>query len=149
MKKKLLLTVVISVTMLLAGGSAIFFLSCTGEGGETTSEPALYVGGYDTAKIYVIGPEAKDIVTTIDLPVNAKPDWLTLSPDGKKLYCSSDNPLADPIESHVYIIDTETNTYEKSVEVCNSPRGIAFTPDGSIAAVACMVDIALIDATDG
>jgi YVTN family beta-propeller protein len=149
MRRKITILPVIGVSIALFTGVGFFFNSCAGAGGGTSSEPMLYVGGYDTAKIYVIGPEAKDIIKTIDLPVNAKPDWLTLSPDGKKLYCSSDDPLANPVERHVYIIDTETNTYEKAVEVCTSPRGIAFTPDGSIAAVACSVDIALLDATDG
>jgi hypothetical protein len=75
-----------------------------GEGGGKTSEPTIYVGGYDTAKIYVIGPEAKDIVTTINLPAVAQPDWLTLSPDNKKLYCSSYNPALELGEqSRVYI----------------------------------------------
>jgi YVTN family beta-propeller protein len=146
MKRKLLLLLVASLSVLLGGGSVLFFMSCTGGGGET-GNPQLYVGGYnsanETAAVYVVKPDAKEVVKTIDLPGTAQPDWLTISPDGKKLYCSS------TAESKVYIIDAETNTYEKSVSVCPNPKGISFTPDGSKAVVGCFYDLSIIDVATG
>jgi DNA-binding beta-propeller fold protein YncE len=117
-------------------------MSCN-EAGEITAR--LYVGGYSTAKIYVINPDLEELVTTIDLPAGAQPDWLTLSPDNKKLYCSS--AFIDEGFPRVYVVDTETNTYEGKVRVCTDPKGIAFTPDGSKAAVVGSggFDVALID----
>jgi hypothetical protein len=103
----------------------------------------LYVGGYSTAKIYVVDIGQKAVVKTIDLPTGALPDWLALSPDGSKLFCSSN--FLDESYYRVYIIDTETNTYVDKVGVCEDPKGIAFTPDGSIAAVVQEWDISLID----
>jgi YVTN family beta-propeller protein len=152
MKRKLLLSLVISITVLLAGGSVMFFLSCAGEGdGGAPEVGTLYIGGYipgdpPTGYIYVMGAGAKDLITTIEIPVaGAQPDWLTLSPDGKKLYCSD----KDSISNRVYIIDTETNTYDKSTTVYNSPKGIAFTPDGTKALVGCNREVCLIDVETG
>jgi YVTN family beta-propeller protein len=122
------------------------FFSCNGTGDESDEEVVVtarvYVGGYDTAKIYVVNPTSKELVQTIDLPAGAQPDWLALSPDNKKLYCSSE------AEDKIYIVDVESNSFETSVAVADAPRGIAFTPDGTKAAVVCNgVDdlIALID----
>jgi YVTN family beta-propeller protein len=141
MKKGTSIMLIIGLLIALFTGLGMLFYSCGGEGGGGTTDPGtLYVGGYGTAKIYVIKAEAKELITTIDLPDGAQPDWLTLSPDNKKIYCSSES------DDMVYIIDTEKNTYT-SVAVCLQPRGIAFTPDGSIAAVVCNTDddISLID----
>ena len=80
-----------------------------------------------------------EVVRTIGLPPGAQPDWLTLSPDGKSLFLSAYN------QAQIHIIDTDTNSYKTSVNVCPAPMGIAFTPDGSIAAVVQDDDISLID----
>jgi len=137
---KILMTLV-CITVVLSGLSLALLMGC--EGGSIAT---LYVGGFATGKIYAINPNSKELITTIDLPVGAQPDWLTLSPDNKKLYCSSN--FIDGSNPRVYVIDTETNTYEGEVNVGSSPRGIAFTPDGSKATVVCTggSDIALIDA---
>jgi YVTN family beta-propeller protein len=146
MRRKITILLVIGVSIALFTGVGLFFYSCAGAGGET-GNPQLYVGGYnsanETAAVYVVKPDAKEVVKTIDLPGTAQPDWLTISPDGKKLYCSS------TAESKVYIIDAETNTYEKSVSVCPNPKGIAFTPDGSKAVVGCFYDLSIIDVATG
>jgi len=145
-KNRLLVYVTIGIALMLGAGGVLFFSGCTGGGGAAI-DPRLYVGGYheinETAAIYVVKPEAKEVIKTIDLPSIARPDWLTISPDGKKLYCSSGS------ESKVYIIDTETNTYVKSVVVCPQPKGIAFTPDGTKAVVGCNYDLSIIDVATG
>jgi len=127
----------VSVVFFLVLVSSIIFMSCNKA--EITAR--LYVGGYSTAKIYVINPDIEELVTTIDLPAGAQPDWLALSPDGSKLYCSSES------QNRVHIVDTVNNSYDTSVAVGSAPRGIAFTPEGDIAAVVCINDndIALID----
>ena len=76
------------------------------------------------------------------LPAGVQPDWLTLSPDGKSLYLSAYN------QAQVHVIDTVTNSYNTFINVCPTPMGIAFTPDGSKALVRHGQfggDIAMID----
>jgi YVTN family beta-propeller protein len=145
----LLLSLVISITILLSGGSVLFFLSCAGEGGGGGQGVGkLYIGGYvfgeDKGYIYVVCAGTKDLIATIEIPVDgAKPDWLTLSPDGKKLYCSSS------AHNRVFVIDTETDTYEKEIVTYSTPEGIAFTPDGTKAVVGCFEEINIIDVATG
>jgi DNA-binding beta-propeller fold protein YncE len=144
MKKRILVSLVIGVFVLLLGGFAILFLSCTQEGGETPAVGTLYIGGYTpgepgTGYIYVVSAGTKDLITSIEIPeADVQPDWLTLSPDGKRLYFS--------YLDRVYIINTETNTYVKSIYVYTGTRGIAFTPDGTQAVVGAFNEIGLIDA---
>jgi hypothetical protein len=69
-KRIFLLLLVITFAMLIIGGSFLFFYSCGGGEGEENGtwllSGKLYVGGYessnDTGYIYVIKPEAKDII---------------------------------------------------------------------------------------
>ena len=126
---------VISLTMVSAI-ALMFFSNCTK---NEALEGSLYVGSYSSDKVYVVDIVKKEIVKTIDLPAGAQPDWLTLSPDGSKLFCSTHSL------NQVHVIDTATNTYVDAVNVCAKPKGIAFTPDGSIAAVVQENDISLID----
>jgi YVTN family beta-propeller protein len=121
--------------------TVMVFIGC--ENGGEDGKGTLYVGGYNTGKIYVIDADLEELVTTIDLPEGAQPDWLTLSPDNTKLYCSSSS------QNRVYIIDATTDTYDKEVIVCPSPQGIAFTPDGTKAAVGCFYDLSIIDVATG
>jgi len=125
-----------SVITILAVVSLLFFIGCNG---SESLAGKLYVGGYNTEQIYVVDIEQKAIVKIIDLPTGVQPDWLTLSPDGKSLFLSANN------QDQIHIIDTDTNCYKTSVDVCENPKGIAFTPDGSIAAVVQDDDISLID----
>ena len=144
-KNRLLISITIGIAVLLSAGGVLFFSGCTG-GAAYVLSGTLYIGGYSTEKIYVVDLGDTATIESIDLPTGAQPDWLTLSPDKTKLYCSSyDNYM-------VYIINTVTNEYEKEVaNVCTGPRGIAFTPDGTIAAVVCNGggDVALIDTATG
>ena len=133
----------VSVVLFFVLVSSIIFMSCD-QAAEITAR--LYVGGYSTAKIYVINPDLEELVTTIDLPEGAEPDWLTLSPDNTKLYCSWKNQGG---QGMVYIVDTVTDTYEKEVAVCPSPEGIAFAPDGTKAVVGCYYDMSIIDVATG
>ena len=129
------------LSTIVAAVSFLLFLGCAES--EEALTGTLYVGGYSTAKIYVVDVGQKAVVKTIDLPTGALPDWLALSPDKTKLFCSSD--FVDELSHRVYFINSETNTYEDKIGVCESPRGIAFTPDGNIAAVVQEFDISLID----
>ena len=142
MKRKHLLRISVIVALVIGISSVALLIGCQStENGEEEITARLYIGGYNTGKIYVINPDLEELVTTIDLPAGAQPDWLALSPDGSKLYCSSES------QNRVYIIDTEDNSYDTFVTVGNAPRGIAFKPEGDIAAVVCTNgnDIALID----
>ena len=134
---KQLRLVLFSIVMIVAAVSLVIFSSCDSSGELLAG--TLYVGGYSTDKVYVVDVEKKEVVQTIDLPAGVQPDWLTLSPDATKLFCSAINLY------QVHVIDTTTNTYVDAVNVCESPKGIAFTPDGSIAAVVQEFDISLID----
>ena len=143
-KNRLLIFITIGIVIVLGAGGFLFFSGCTG-GAAYVLSGTLYIGGYSTEKIYAVDLGNTAAIESIDLPTGAQPDWLTLSPDKTKLYCSSESNIK------VYIINTVTNEYEKEVNVCTGPRGIAFTPDGTIAAVVCNGggDVALIDTATG
>jgi len=146
MKNRLLISITIGIVVLLGAGGFLFFSGCTGGGGAAyVLSGTLYIGGYSTEKIYAVDLGNTAAIVSIDLPTGAQPDWLTLSPNKTKLYCSSEG------NDTVYIIDTVTNEYEKAVSVCSQPRGIAFTPDGTTAAVVCHgnQDVSLIDTATG
>jgi DNA-binding beta-propeller fold protein YncE len=134
MKKSRL--VLCSVIIIFTAVSLSFFLGCNG---SESLEGKLYVGGYNTEQVYVVDIEQKAVVKIIDFPAGVQPDWLTLSPDGTKLFCSALNLF------QVHVIDTTTDTYVDAVDVCENPKGIAFTSDGGIAAVVQDFDISLID----
>ena len=111
-----------------------------GGGGGTTLPEMIYVAGTGNAKIYAIDPTTEVIVATIELSAGANPDWLAITPDGKKLFCTDGTSI-------VYIINTVLNTVEATLEV-TSPNKIAITPNGAIAAVVSS-GVKLIDtATD-
>jgi len=47
-----------------------------------------------------------------------------MTPDGKRVYASSDN------DSSVSIIDTSTDEVIACIDVAGTPHGLAITPDG-------------------
>jgi DNA-binding beta-propeller fold protein YncE len=129
-----------TLVLIMAASALFIFLGCD-DAGELLAG-TLYVGGYSTDKVYVVDVTQLRVVQTIDLPGGAEPDWLTLSPDGKSLFISAYN------QAQIHIIDTDTNSYKTAVDVCPTPTGIDFTPDGSIALVRHGTsgnDVALID----
>ncbi len=134
------------ITLVLLVGSAVIALlfgGCNSSGGSGGDTGTLYIADNGGGRILVLDLASKTVTKTITLETGAKPDWLTLSPDRSKLYCSSNEATTD----YVYMIDTAANSYTKRLSVCPGPRGIAFTPDGSKAVVACNDggDISVID----
>jgi YVTN family beta-propeller protein len=91
----------------------------------------LYVGGKEgtQAKIYVIkfieSMTDVKIGKVIDIPGDFTPNYLTLSPDGSKLYC------LETTSNHLLIINTDNDSYDTSIDITSWPAGMAFTSDGS------------------
>ena len=88
--------IIASILILGFAGSILMVMFVTGcgvtSGGGLPFGPELYVGGYNSsttkAEIIVLGSINGQIITRISLPDGARPDWLTFTPDRKKIYIS-------------------------------------------------------------
>src|SRR5260221_669370 len=63
------------------------------------------------------------------LPVGREPEGVTLSPDGKLIFVTSED------EATVTVVDVAAASEVKKIKVGLRPRGVAFLPDGSRAYV--------------
>ena len=77
------------------------------------------------------------------LPVGREPEGVTLSPDGKLVFVTSED------EAMVTVVDVTSASQVKQIKVGLRPRSIAFLPDGSRAYVTndnggwvCVIDVA-------
>ena len=81
-----------------------------------------YVGVFKDDAIAVIDTTTNRVVSTISVPKG--PHGLVITPDGRKVYVSSDGA------STVSVIDTITDQIVSSIDVGPNPHGLAISPDG-------------------
>lgn len=87
-----------------------------------------YVGVFNDNTVAVIDTGTNRVLTTIPIP--AGPHGLAMSPDGQRVYASSDGA------SSVSVISTVTDRVVSTIEVGKAPHGLAITPDGRLVLVA-------------
>jgi YVTN family beta-propeller protein len=81
-----------------------------------------YVGVFKDNAVAVIDTATNRVLRTI--PVQDGPHGLVMTPDGRKVYVSSDGA------STVSVIDTATDQVVSSIDVGPNPHGLAISPDG-------------------
>src|SRR6266446_2090825 len=89
---------------------------------EAAAAPKAYVGLFKDNAIAVLDTGTNRVQATI--PVPQGPHGIVITPDGRKVYVSSDGA------STVSVIDTQTDTIVKSIEVDPNPHGLAISADG-------------------
>src|SRR5882724_2014138 len=115
MRKRVAMTVGISA--LIAG-----WLFWTGPG-VAAAAPKAYVGVFKDDAVAVIDTAQNKVVGTI--PVPKGPHGLVITPNGRKVYVSSDGV------STVSVIDTASDRVTATIEVGANPHGLAISGDGS------------------
>src|SRR5881409_1665299 len=85
--------------------------------------PKAYVGLFKDDAVAVLDTAQNKVVGTIAVPKG--PHGLVVTPDGRKVYVSSDGA------STVSVIDTATDRVVASIEVGANPHGLAVSGDGS------------------
>src|SRR3989475_6099792 len=85
--------------------------------------PKAYVGLFKDDAVAVIDTAQNRVLNTI--PVPKGPHGLVVTPDGRKVYVSSDGA------STVSVIDTATDRVVASIDVGANPHGLAVSGDGS------------------
>src|SRR5499427_4722625 len=89
---------------------------------EAAAAPKAYVGLFKDNAIAVLDTGTNRVQGTI--PVPQGPHGIVITPDGRKVYVSSDGA------STVSVIDTQTDTIVQSIEVGPNPHGLAISADG-------------------
>lgn len=84
-----------------------------------------YIANEGTGTVVVLDVDTNTILTTISGFVKTGPFFVTIAPDGSKVYVTSNTGNV------VYVIDTLTNTIMDTVPVGIRPLGIAITPNSS------------------
>ncbi len=84
--------------------------------------PKAYVGLFNDNAVAVLDTGTNRVLSTIPIP--AGPHGLVISPDGRRVYASSDGG------STVSVISTVTDRVVSSIEVGKSPHGLAISRDG-------------------
>src|SRR6266568_6479882 len=85
--------------------------------------PKAYVGLFKDQAIAVLDTATNRVLHTIAVPPG--PHGLVMTPDGRKVYVSSDGA------STVSVIDTATDRVVSSIDVGTNPHGLAISADGS------------------
>ncbi len=96
--------------------------------GVAFAGPKAYVGNFKDNSVSVIDTTAGAVVATI--PIATGPHGMTITPDGRWLYVSSD------ASSVVSVIDTTTDHITKTIEVGKSPHGVTLVPGKDLLLVA-------------
>ena len=101
--------------------------------------PKIYIGLFKDNAVAVLDSGTNKILSTIPIPTG--PHGLVITPDGKRVYASSDGA------TKVSVIDTSTDKVVDTIEVGKSPHGLAITPDGQdvLAAVFGANQVVMID----
>src|SRR5437867_7616679 len=84
--------------------------------------PRAYVGLFKDDAVAVIDTVQNKVLTTI--PVPKGPHGLVMTPDGRKVYVSSDGAAT------VSVIDTVSDRIVTSIDVGTNPHGLAIPGDG-------------------
>jgi YVTN family beta-propeller protein len=90
--------------------------------GAAGGRPQVYVGLFKDDAVAVIDTAQNKVVGTI--PVPKGPHGLVITPDGRKVYVSSDGA------STVSVIDTASDRVIATIEVGANPHGLAVSGDG-------------------
>jgi len=85
--------------------------------------PKAYVGLFKDDAVAVIDTDQNKVLSTIAVPKG--PHGLVVTPDGRKIYVSSDGAAT------VSVIDTTADRVVASVDVGANPHGLAVSGDGS------------------
>src|SRR5258705_4690193 len=85
--------------------------------------PKAYVGLFKDDAVAVIDTVQNKVLSTIAVPKG--PHGLVVTPDGRKIYVSSDGAAT------VSVIDTTADRVVASVDVGANPHGLAVSGDGS------------------
>jgi YVTN family beta-propeller protein len=97
-------------------------ISTTVETMQPAGAPKAYVGLFKDNAVAVLDTDSKQVLRTI--PVPAGPHGLVITPDGAKVFVSSDGA------STVSVIDTTTDQIVDTIDVGQTPHGLAISPDG-------------------
>ena len=90
--------------------------------GAAAAAPKAYVGLFKDDAVAVIDTAQNKVVATVSVPKG--PHGLVITPDGRKVYVSSDGA------STVSVIDTVSDRVIATVEVGANPHGLAVSGDG-------------------
>jgi len=90
--------------------------------GATAAAPKAYVGLFKDDAVAVIDTAQNRVVGTIRVPKG--PHGLVITPDGRKVYVSSDGASA------VSVIDTGSDRVVATIDVGANPHGLAVSGDG-------------------
>src|SRR5215211_2363797 len=89
---------------------------------EAAAAPKAYVGLFKDNAVAVLDTGTNRLQDTI--PVPQGPHGIVMTPDGRKVYVSSDGA------STVSVIDTQTDKIVRSIELGPNPHGLAISADG-------------------
>src|SRR5437867_4609300 len=89
---------------------------------EAVAAPKAYVGLFKDNALAVLDTGTNRLQETI--PVPQGPHGIVMTPDGRKVYVSSDGA------STVSVIDTQTDNVVRSIEVGPNLHGLAIVSDG-------------------
>jgi YVTN family beta-propeller protein len=108
--------------------SAVLFIIVSAAAAQPTPASAAapagkaYVGVFKDNAVAVLDTATARVLGTI--PVPKGPHGLVMTPDGRKVYVSSDGA------STVSVIDTTTDRVVSSIDAGPNPHGLAISPDG-------------------
>ncbi len=108
--------------------SLIAALSLCLVSGLANAGPKAYVGNFKDNTVSVIDTSTSTVVATI--PIAAGPHGMVITPDGRRLFASSDG------SSTISVIDTLVDRVTGTVEVGKSPHGLALVPGKDLLLVA-------------
>jgi YVTN family beta-propeller protein len=106
----------------LATGVVAVTLTAWLAGSAAAARPKAYVGLFKDDAVAVIDTSQNRVVATV--PVPKGPHGLVVTPDGSKVYVSSDGA------STVSVIDTATDKIVASIDVGPNPHELAMSGDG-------------------
>jgi YVTN family beta-propeller protein len=108
-----------SVTLLITAGTAAAQPIAAS---PSSAADKAYVGVFKDDAVAVIDTTSNRVIRTI--PVPRGPHGLVMTPDGRKVYVSSDGATT------VSVIDTTSDQVVSSIDVGPNPHGLAISPDG-------------------
>lgn len=127
-RSRALVPLVMTAALAVSAVLAVHSLSgSTPDRAHAAGAPRAYVGLFKENAVAVLDVSSNTVVKKI--PVPAGPHGLVATPDGGKVYVSSDG------DSTVSVLDTATDSVAQTVQVGKSPHGLAMTPDGKLVLV--------------
>lgn len=98
---------------------------------SVSAAPYAYITQSNTGMLTVFDTVKNKKVTIIDVGGNNRhPDFVAMSPDGRKAYVASYSSYT-PLAHLLYVVDVLTHTVTLFLDVGAFPKGLAVLPDGS------------------